>query len=462
MNYYLHLMIYFILKQLINYSIKAFFRQFVVLGKKNIPKNSPAIFVANHPSALIDPLVVGSSIDERIYFLAGENWFGKGFQSYLFKEHFNMIPVHRPWLSNGKPASNAEMFKECYKSLSQGKSILLFPEASSETVSRIRELKTGAIRIKEGFEEYMEQKANVPIIPVGISYSNPHEFQSRVVVNFGSPIDFSGDYSGIEPTEILRAKAEKMQQEMENLIINISNDTNQDLVRYINRLYINVFKVEEGISSKDNEALFSYAQGVANAIAFYEKNDQDSFSKMSSRIKAYFEDLKSVGATDDQINRSSRIRFSIYRILLLLTGAPLALLSLIFFYLPYGLSKIIYKKRLKPLIEMRETFHDAFTASLIFAAGLVIFMIWNLLFFLGLGLMTGKWLLAFGLMFLGYPLFRFGLNYSKHVIFQMQYLKAKRLKKEHPLEFERLTLEREDIIDELKKFREGYIRSTEQ
>jgi len=131
-------MIYFILKQLINYSIRAFFRQFVILGKKNIPKNSPAIFVANHPSALIDPLVVGLSIDARIYFLAGENWFGKGFQSYLFKEHFNMIPVHRPWLSNGKPASNVEMFRECYKSLSQGKSILIFPEASSETVSRIR------------------------------------------------------------------------------------------------------------------------------------------------------------------------------------------------------------------------------------------------------------------------------------------------------------------------------------
>ncbi|TNF48706.1 MAG: hypothetical protein EP305_04750 [Bacteroidetes bacterium] len=455
-------MIYFILKQLIKYSIRAFFRQFVILGKKNIPKNSPAIYVANHPSALIDPLVVGVSIDAKIYFLAGENWFGKGFRSYLFKEHFNMIPVHRPWLSNGKPASNVEMFRECYKSLSQGKSILLFPEASSETVSRIRELKTGAIRIKEGFEEYMEQKATVPIIPVGINYSNPHEFQSRVVVKFGAPIDFSGDYSGMAPTDILRSKAEKMQKEMESQIINISNDANQDLVRYINRLFINVFKVEEGISSKDEEALFSYAQGVANAIEYYEKKDQDSFVKMSSRIKAYFDHLKSIGATDDQINRSSRIRFSIYRILLLSIGAPLALLSLIFFYVPYELSKKIYVKKLKPMIDKGKTFDDAFTASMIFAAGLVIFMIWNLLLFLGLGLITGKWLLALGSMLLGYPLFRFGLYYSKHVIFQMQYLKAKRLKKVHPLEYEQLSLEREDIIDELKEFREGYIRSTEK
>jgi len=454
-------MIYFILKQLINYSIRAFFRQFVILGKKNIPKNSPAIFVANHPSALIDPLVVGLSIDARIYFLAGENWFGKGFQSYLFKEHFNMIPVHRPWLSNGKPASNVEMFRECYKSLSQGKSILIFPEASSETVSRIRELKTGAIRIKEGFEEYMKHEATVPIIPVGINYSNPHEFQSRVVVNFGTPVDFSGDFSGLEPTDVLRAKAEKMQKEMENLIINISNDANQDLVRYINRLFINVFRVEEGISSKDEEALFSYAQGVANAIEYYEKNDQDSFSKMSGRIKAYFEDLKSIGATDDQINRSSRIKFSIYRILLLSIGAPIAFLSLLFFYVPFGLSKGIYMKKLKPMIEKGKTFDDAFTASMIFATGLVIFMIWNLLLFLGLGLLTGKWLLALGSMFLGYPLFRFGLYYSKHVIFQIQYLKAKRLKKEHSTEFERLSLEREDIIKELKKFKEGYIRTKE-
>lgn len=98
---------------------------------------------------------------------------------------------------------------------------------------------------------------------------------------------------------------------------------------------------------------------------------------------------------------------------------------------------------------------------MIFATGLVIFMIWNLLLFLGLGLVSGKWLIALGSMFLGYPLFRFGLYYSKHVIFQIQYLKSKRLKKAYSTEFEKLSLEREDIIKELKKFREGYILTEE-
>ena len=150
-----------------------------------------------------------------------------------------MIPVARPWLKKDKKVSNIDMFQKCFESLAEGKSILLFPEASSVTVSKIRELKTGAIRIKMGFEKMMDQ--TVPIVPIGLNFSNAHEFQSRLLVKIGEPIQFKPENNSTEPAEVYREKSKEIQQAMSECIVNIENDANEGIVKRINRLFINIF-----------------------------------------------------------------------------------------------------------------------------------------------------------------------------------------------------------------------------
>ena len=87
-------MIYRILKPIIKMSLKIFFRRIIILGKTNVPKKGPAIFVANHPSALIDPLMAASSIDRQVHFLAGREWFGNGFKAkFLTSKEHRILPT---------------------------------------------------------------------------------------------------------------------------------------------------------------------------------------------------------------------------------------------------------------------------------------------------------------------------------------------------------------------------------
>lgn len=243
-------MLYIILKRIVRMSLHLYFRRIDVIGEENIPKNGPVIFVSNHPSALIDPLLVATTLKRKIHFLAASEFFGKGMKARILKSKLNMIPVHRPWLSKTEKVSNTEMFDECYKSLNQGKSIILFPEASSETVSKIRELKTGAVRIKAGFESFTLGNKTVPIIPIGLSYSNPHEFQSRVVVKIGEPIVFDPT-DETDSVEQFRIQTNQVQEELKKSIIHIDNTQNEGLVKNVCRLFIGTHRKENGLSFRE-------------------------------------------------------------------------------------------------------------------------------------------------------------------------------------------------------------------
>lgn len=451
-------MIYLILKPLIRLSLLVFFRKFDTVGEENLPEKGPVIYVSNHPSAVIDPLIVAVTVKPKVYFLAGAEWFGKGLKSIFFKKQLNMIPVHRPWLAKGKKVSNNDMFLECYKSLEQGKSIVLFPEASSVTVAKIRELKTGAVRIQSGFEEYMKHKSSVPIIPIGISYSNPHEFQSRVVVKVGKPVNFDGDYKGMEMPEIARAKTEILQGALKDTIVNIENDDNQQLVKQVNRLFIETYKKDKELSFKDRNDNFEYAQHVAKAIEHFETADSEGFNKISNRINKYFSELKKIGISDD-IVAGSRVKLSVAKASLMIFGFPIALASLIIFAIPYQLSKLIFKKQISPKISPVEedgVIDYSFKGSLIFSVGMIIFFLWTLVLSSALGMVTGQLLVALIAVVACYPIFRFSLYYSKIALRLRYHNKSEKLRKENKLTVDFLDHERQGIVNELKRFQSQY------
>ena len=72
-------MIYSLIKYLLKVTIYSYFRRVTILGKEHIPARGPVIFVANHPSALMDPLVVITGIKRRINPIAAAEFFGGEF-----------------------------------------------------------------------------------------------------------------------------------------------------------------------------------------------------------------------------------------------------------------------------------------------------------------------------------------------------------------------------------------------
>lgn len=428
-----------------------------MIGEGNIIKKGPAIYIANHPNALLDPLLIGVSLPRKVFFLAGANFFGKGFRSYLFKEHFNMVPVYRPWLAKGESVSNDEMFLDCYKALSAGKCIVLFPEASSKTVSKIREVKTGAIRIKFGAEEYANNKIEVPIIPVGLNYSNAHEFQSRVIVNFKEKIHFTSNE--FNNSDELRSMSEEMKVALENAIVRIENDDNQDLVKCINRLYVDQLRKEDGHSYKDLQANLTFLNQIANAVAYFEKENPAKAVELSGRIRGYFETLKENGLSDDSVSDSNKLKPGVLRIVFLLLGLPFAFSGLVLNVIPYKTVSGLFRSKISRLINNEDenaAFDHAFTSTLIFGSGIIIFLIWNILISVLTGILFSHWLAGLVLFLLYFPLLRFSLYYFRFGLYTVKFFKNKLRSRRNNLLFNKLQNERAEILSELKDLHEYY------
>ena len=451
-------MLYYLLRPIFRLSIFAYFRKVDVIGKENIPKKGPVIFVANHPSALMDPLVAAVFVRRKVHFLAGAEWFGTGLKASLFKKQFNMIPVYRPWKQKTKGNNNVDMFKDCYKVLENNGCIILFPEASSQTISKIRELKTGAIRIKKGAEAESVRGIDIPIIPIGLNYSNPHQFQSKLLVNIGQPVDFKS--VNPDPIELVKEQTIEIESALKETIININDDENESLISQVNRVFIGTIREDVLGQQKDVAADFRFGQDIAKAVEIFKRTDEANFKSISKRLNAYFRRLTEIGFLDETIDSKKGQHYSPWHILILFIGAPLGIIASFIFTIPFIITRSVFLSRLKPKIA--DTYDDedhlnpSFTGSLIFTAGMVVFMTWTLLLSLTLGFIFHSWLVIVFAFLIGYPLFQFSLYYS--CIFSKIKIvyNQRKLIKHHRTDLLPLQRERRKLIEIFKSYRREY------
>jgi len=129
-------------------------------GKENLPKNGPAILVANHNSHL-DTMVIMSLFSlktlEKVRPIGAEDYFcNKPYKKWLSRNLIDLIALkRRPSKADGHP------FAEIYKALDKGEIVLLFPEGSRGKAEVMKPFKTGIAHIAEAYPK-------VPVIPLSI------------------------------------------------------------------------------------------------------------------------------------------------------------------------------------------------------------------------------------------------------------------------------------------------------
>ena len=164
--------------------IRVFFKRIEIIEMERVPDGVPVIFAVNHPNALIDPLFLLCFAPRPVSFLAKAPLFTMPVIGW-FVRAFDSIPVYRREDNVG--GSNEAMFAQARAVLARGGAIAIFPEETTHSDPRLRELKTGAARIALGAS--MER---VAIVPVGLYYTAKQEFRSSAVMQFGDPIEVRG------------------------------------------------------------------------------------------------------------------------------------------------------------------------------------------------------------------------------------------------------------------------------
>ena len=160
------------------------------IDKNNIPKNGAVILAGNHTSKL-DPLLLMSSTNRCIHFLAKIELF-KGFKKIFF-QNLGIIPVDRK-------RKNPEAINKANDYLLNNKVIGIFPESTiNKTKDIIMPFKYGAVK--------MAIETDSLIVPFSIT-KRYQKFKKSVTICFGEAYKVTGNIE--EDNKILEEKVSQL------------------------------------------------------------------------------------------------------------------------------------------------------------------------------------------------------------------------------------------------------------
>ena len=143
-------MLYRFLRAIAVIALRWYYAEIVVQGAERAPRTGPLLIVANHPNALIDPLLVGTTLSRRVLLTAKATLFENPALSALLHA-VGVVPLRRAKDEGGSAQvmaeRNAEAFRSVTAALRRGGTVLIFPEGISHDAPAIAPLRSGAARI---------------------------------------------------------------------------------------------------------------------------------------------------------------------------------------------------------------------------------------------------------------------------------------------------------------------------
>lgn len=345
--------LYWILKQTAPRTGEVYFGDIILENEEAIPEGEPFIFVANHPSSLLDPIVCGGYIKVPIHFLGRADLFKKKAVS-KFLRSAHMWPIYRSVDGKDSLAKNEQVFKECYASLKDGNPILLYGEGFTDErfIRRVKKIKKGAARIAMGAESAYDFNLDLKIVPVGINYTNPENLGGDLLIRFAEPISVQ-EYK--EAYEVNNVKT----------YLEITNE----LERRIRSQAIHIEEIDDApsfeklIQLEEDTMHYTSREGAPALTTRWVKTKQlaDKVNSLATeqkeslfdKVNAFWKEVNAEGS-ELYIVRALKDKTisGVFDLLLLLIGFPIALIGLII-----NLPLFILLKTLPQKLTPRITFY---------------------------------------------------------------------------------------------------------
>ena len=208
-------MLYHVLRSIAAIALRWYYADVAFQGVDRVPPKGPLLLVANHPNALIDPLLVGTAMQRRVLLTAKATLFEARLLAIVLKA-VGVVPLRRAKdevradvsTSTDVPTRdrNAEAFRLVTAALAQGQAILVFPEGISHDDPSIAPLKSGAARM--ALQARTEGALGLRILPIGLIYEAKERPNSRVLVRVGEPLSLDEWVMSMPSSDATRLTAE--------------------------------------------------------------------------------------------------------------------------------------------------------------------------------------------------------------------------------------------------------------
>ena len=331
-----------ILTVLLNFILRIFFRRIEVAGLENVPKDSPVIFVLNHPNGLIDPLFIICHAPRPVSLLGKSTLFKMPLIGFLCRA-LDTMPVYRQQDKGEDTGRNRETFQKCRALLERGGSLALFPEGVSHNEPSLRPLKTGAARIALGAAA-AGMKKDLQIVPAGLYYTAKATFRSSALLYFGTPINVAPvtlDENYEPPREAARELSDRLDIALREVTLNADQKQALETVARAEEIFTAEDKHAPSLASE-----LELKKRFVEGYEFYRTNAPEKLAAIESRIRQYSEELRHAGINVDDLSAATQatIGKAILRVIRFALSLPFAVISTVIHYPAYYLCGVLAKR----------------------------------------------------------------------------------------------------------------------
>ena len=329
--------------KLVNLGLHVYFRNIYFYNDEVVSLEKPVLLACNHPTAFIEPMLIGSSLKKPVFYLVRADIFRDGIIKY-FTDSFGMIPIYRMVDGLSAVKNNEEIFKGLYKKLNEDNIIVVFAEGNTIQEKRLRPIKKGTARLAFGAHEKYGLD-DIDIIPTGVNYCYPNKYRKDVMVEFGEPIrmvDYMEAYKE-NPNRAIVKLTKELQKRMKDFVICIDEKEDEDLVEHL--FIMDRSKRDRKtlpIVQASNKELRS-EWNIANTINQLEAREKTA---LKNRTSSYFSQLEKHNIADRPVLKGNT-RFGIVNTLLLFVLFIPFIIGIIPIMIPMYFSERLVKAKIK-------------------------------------------------------------------------------------------------------------------
>ncbi|UXX79427.1 1-acyl-sn-glycerol-3-phosphate acyltransferase [Reichenbachiella carrageenanivorans] len=332
---------------MVQIALRIFYRKVSIHKAVDLPSTGPLIIMGNHPNTFMDPLIIATLFKQQVGFLGNASIFIHPIINAIFA-FFKVIPVYRDKdVAPGEKIDNEKTFRDCYKFLENNGSLMMFPEGTSYHELKLRKIKTGGARIALSAEKRNQFELGVHIMPVGLYYSDPSKFRSKIYVNTGELIavkDFEEAYHADEVAGVY-ALTESIKKSLEALTITTEDKEQEALFFKVKRIYKKEL-IKKLNAGKQEE--FELTKEIANAIQYFKvtfPNKYEGIKAQIDRCHQLMDEFRTTAShTAPLRNRLKKHIILALGSLYLLAGFPVYVYGLLQNFLPYRTPYWLSKK----------------------------------------------------------------------------------------------------------------------
>ncbi len=412
-----------------------------ITNRDYFPEKGPVLICGNHVNAFMDPISLQLNSRRQLFSLARGDVFEHPVLRRLLTA-LKLIPIYRLSEGAGNLKKNELTFTISEQVLSQGNALIIYPEAVCVQEKRVRKLKKGAARIAFETEEKNDFNSGLVILPVGHNYSNPQEFGSELLINFGKPIAVK-NYQALYLEDKVRAMirlTNDLELAMKELVIDIKRPENDLFVDQYTEMQVSLSE------DADLERKFKRNSGFVRKVNSLTESGDAGFAILKEKTGVYYNELSKLDIKDGDLQTAGlkagigfRVLFEFFAVAF---GMPFYALGLALNYPAYLLGSLAQYKLAKNI---------EFRASIRFTVGWFSWIGYYLLQLLAVGLLFRNWLLLAVYAAVVPLLLRYCIFFSGFLQQYLGRLKAFRLRKKDAQVFENLVGIRTDLLNFLKK-----------